>query len=72
MPLPPLLNAENVDVKISMVTQSSIFTFREKDSIVFLNQENKIRFFKGQLCPDNNYIVLEFQIEDQESKKIVT
>ena len=63
MPLPPLLNADNFDVKIEMVTASRFFTFDEERSVVLLNKENRMNILSGKLCPKSKLILLEFRLK---------
>ena len=65
MPLPPLLNADNLEFKIEMVTASRFFTFDEERSFVLLNKENRMNLLNGKLCPKLKLIFLEFRLKSE-------
>ena len=68
MPLPPLLNADDVNVKIELETDSSLFSFDAERSIVFLNKEIRPMFFNGKLCPRYKLLFLEFSLNMDETE----
>ena len=68
MPLLPLLNADNIDVKIEMVTDSSLFTFDEERSVILLNRENRMKLLSGKLCPKSKLIFLEFRLKSDKTE----